>query len=152
MQRAQLITSCGQNVISSSPTPIGFRRKDWTEEQWGHYIWNGECSVEKGKTGGVKWVFRKEGENPYQVGLADVTRTAKGVTLMVWGCFWGSTLGYLHLLLVGHNNSERYVEILEVYLPLVKEDMAAAGTSTPVFMQDNSPIHNSYYSLGWLSR
>ncbi|RPB20933.1 hypothetical protein L211DRAFT_841251 [Terfezia boudieri ATCC MYA-4762] len=37
-----------------------------------------------------------------------------------------------------------------VSLPLVKEDMAAAGISTPVFMQDNSPIHNSYYSLGWL--
>ncbi|RPB29645.1 hypothetical protein L211DRAFT_832355, partial [Terfezia boudieri ATCC MYA-4762] len=69
---------------------------------------------------------------------------------MVWGCFWGSTLGYLHPLLVEHNNSERYVEISEVYLPLVKEDMAEAGISTPVFMQDNSPIHNSYYSLGWL--
>ncbi|KAF8421776.1 hypothetical protein EV426DRAFT_607839 [Tirmania nivea] len=24
--------------------------------------------------------------------------------------------------------------------------MAAAGISTPVFMQDNSPIHNSYYN------
>ncbi|RPB27351.1 hypothetical protein L211DRAFT_779408, partial [Terfezia boudieri ATCC MYA-4762] len=49
-------------------------RKDWTEERWGHYIWSDECSVQKGKTEGVKWVFRKEGENPYPVGLADRTK------------------------------------------------------------------------------
>ena len=36
------------------------------------------------------------------------------------------------------------MEILEEYLPQVKADMEAAGVSNPVFMQDNSPIHNYY--------
>jgi len=44
----------------------------------------------------------------------------------------------------GQNNSERYVEILEEFLPQVKADMETAGVSNSVFMQDNSPIHNSY--------
>ena len=39
------------------------------------------------------------------------------------------------------------MEILEEYLPQVKADMKAAGVSNPVFMQDNSPIHNSYRAL-----
>jgi len=42
------------------------------------------------------------------------------------------------------------VEILEEYLPQVKADMEATGVSNPVFMQDNSPIHNSYRALIWL--
>ena len=69
---------------------------------------------------------------------------------MVWGCFWGSTLGYLYPLLVGRNNSECYIEILEAYLPLVQEDMAAAGINTPIFMQDNSSIHSSHLTSAWL--
>jgi len=46
------------------------------------------------------------------------------------------------------NNAERYVEILGE--SQVKADMEAAGVSNPVFMQDNSPIHNSYHALIWL--
>ena len=69
---------------------------------------------------------------------------------MVWGCFWGASLGYLYAMIEGRNNAKRYVEILEEYLPQVKADMEAAGISNPVFMQDNSPIHNSYRALIWL--
>jgi len=50
----------------------------------------------------------------------------------------------------GRNNWERYVEILEEFLPQVKADMEATGVSNSVFMQDNSPIHNSYRALIWL--
>ena len=32
----------------------------------------------------------------------------------------------------------------------VKEDMEAAGISNPVFMQDNSSVHDSYRALIWL--
>ena len=69
---------------------------------------------------------------------------------MVWGCFWGATLGYPHAIIEGQNNAERYVEIFEEFLPQVKEDMGEAGISNPVFMQDNSSIHNSYRALIWL--
>ena len=70
---------------------------------------------------------------------------------MVWGCFCGTTLGYLYPIIEGQNNAERYVEILEELLPQVKADsMEVAGISNSVFMQDNSPIHNSYRALIWL--
>ena len=42
------------------------------------------------------------------------------------------------------------MEILEEFLLQVKADMEAAGLSNSVFMQDNSPIHNSYRALIWL--
>ena len=50
-------------------------------------------------------------------------------------------------MLVGRNNSKHYIE---AFLPLVKEDMAAAGIYNPIFMQDNSSTHNSYATQGWL--
>ena len=40
------------------------KRRDWTEEQWLNYIWSNECSVERGRTGTVKWVFRHQSEDP----------------------------------------------------------------------------------------
>ena len=42
------------------------------------------------------------------------------------------------------------MEILEEFLPQVKEDMEAAGISNPVFMQDSSSVHDSYRALIWL--
>jgi hypothetical protein len=50
------------------------KRRDWTEEQWLNYIWSDECSVEKGSTGTVKWVWRHESEDSNMVGLADGTK------------------------------------------------------------------------------
>ena len=48
-------------------------------------------------------------------------------------------------MIEGRNNAERYVEILEEFLPQVKADMEAAGISNPVFTQDNP-----YRALIWL--
>ena len=53
-------------------------------------------------------------------------------------------------MIEGGNNVERYVEILEGYWPQLKADMGAAGVSNLVFMEDNSPIYNSYRALIWL--
>jgi len=61
----------------------------------------------------------------------------------------GYTWISLHMI-HGRNNAEHYVEILEDLLTQVKADMEATGISNPVFMQDNSPIHNSYRALIWL--
>ena len=42
------------------------------------------------------------------------------------------------------------MEILEEFLPQVKEGMEAAGISNLIFMQDNSSVHNSYRAVIWL--
>ena len=92
---------------------------------------------------------------------------AKQVIVTVWGCFWGTTLGYLYAMIEG--SVTRLIEgryrcgalcgILEQSLPQVTADMGTAGISNPAFMQetqapsqegDNSPIRNSYRALIWL--
>ena len=49
-------------------------RKDWTVEQWKKYIWSDECSVERSKGGGAKWVWRKKGEDRYEAEAVDPCR------------------------------------------------------------------------------
>jgi len=68
---------------------------------------------------------------------------------MVWGCFYGSTLGYLWPLLEGRNNAIQYVEILEHVLPDVRMELSEMGIDDPVFMQDNSSIHTSKLARAW---
>ena len=72
-------------------------------------------------------------------------RTGQQVSLMIWDAF-GSALRYLYPL--GRNNSEQYIEILEAFLPLVKDGMKAANTSNPVFMQDNSSTTHTLLKAG----
>jgi len=68
---------------------------------------------------------------------------------MVWGCFYGSTIGYLWPLLEGRNNAIKYVEILEYTLSDVRMELSEMGIDDPVFMQDNSPIHISKLARAW---
>jgi len=47
---------------------------DWTVEQWRKYIWADECSVERSKEAGAKWVLRKRGEDRYEAEAVDPCR------------------------------------------------------------------------------
>ena len=69
---------------------------------------------------------------------------------MVWGCFYGSTLGYLWPLEDGRNNSQKYIEILTHVLPDVRLELSETlGIDDPIFMQDNSSIHTSRVVRQW---
>ena len=69
---------------------------------------------------------------------------------MVWGCFYGSTLGYLWTLEEGRNNAKKYVEILTHVLPDVRLELSETlGIDDPIFMQDNSSIHTSHLACQW---
>jgi len=43
-------------------------------EQWRKYIWSDECSVERSKGAGAKWVWRKRGEDRYEAEAVDPCR------------------------------------------------------------------------------
>ena len=49
-------------------------RKDWTLDQWKRFIWSYECSVERSKGAGAKWVWRTRGEDRYTVEAVDPCR------------------------------------------------------------------------------
>ena len=49
-------------------------RKDWTLDHWKKFIWSDECSVERSKGGGAKWVWRKEGDDPFAVDVVNPCR------------------------------------------------------------------------------
>ena len=68
---------------------------------------------------------------------------------MVWGCFYGSTLGYLWTLEEGRNNAQKYVEILTHVLPDIRLELSEMGIDDPIFMQDNSSIHTSHLARQW---
>ena len=68
--------------------------KDWTAEDFEKVIWSDECSVEKSKDPRQQWVFREPGEQ----WLADCVHPKekdKGISLVVWGYFWGKRKGSL---------------------------------------------------------
>ena len=77
-------------------------------------IWSDECSVEKSKDQRQQWVF---GE-PSEKWLADcihLKEKDKGISLMVWGCFWGKRQ-YPLVPIAQNINKTRYVRLLRRYL------------------------------------
>jgi len=70
---------------------------------------------------------------------------------MVWGCFYGSTLGYLETLDEGWNTAIKYIEVLSQVLPDVRLELSKTlGIEDPIFMYDNSSIHTSKLVRQWL--
>ena len=50
-----------------------------------NYIWSDECSIEKGRTGTAKWVFKHESEDSNMVALADGTNyISKSMAIFIY--------------------------------------------------------------------
>lgn len=126
-------------------------RKDWTAADFEGVIWSDECSVEKGKTGRTVWVFRSAGE-AYHPDCVQPQRATRDITVMVWGCFWGSHQGGFTALLEGRNNAATYQKILEEHLFRVRESMYQEGILDPVFQHDNSPVHTAKRIVAFLEK
>jgi transposase len=119
----------------------GLQHKDWTHEQWEGVIWSDECSVEKSDSGWQMWVFRQSPEKWFKDCIAP-KRKGKGISLMVWGCFWGRNRGTFCPLIVKSVNKSVYVKLLEyLLLPVLKRVQDTLGDS--IFQQDNAPVHKA---------
>ena len=42
---------------------------------WNAHLWSDEASVERGKWGGVKWIWAKHGDNKYAPEAVDASAT-----------------------------------------------------------------------------
>ncbi|RPB18180.1 hypothetical protein L211DRAFT_797940, partial [Terfezia boudieri ATCC MYA-4762] len=51
-----------------------------TLDQWKRFIWSDECFVEWSKSGGAKWVWRKEGEDPFTAAVVNSSRSVFKIT------------------------------------------------------------------------
>jgi len=115
--------------------------KDWTCEQWEGVIWSDECSVEKSDSGWQMWVFRQPPEKWFKDCIAP-KQNGKGISLMVWGCFWGRNCGTFSPLILKSVNKSVYVMLLKYLLhPVLKCVHDTLGDS--IFHQDNAPVHKA---------
>jgi len=112
--------------------------KDWIHEQWEGVIWSDEYSVEKSDSEWQMWVFRQPPEKWFEDCIAP-KRKGKGMSLMVWGCFWGGNGGTFCTLIVKLVNRGVYVKLLEyLLLPVLKCILDTLGDF--IFWQDNAPV------------
>jgi transposase len=126
--------------------------RDWTAEDFERVIWSDECSVEKSRDPRQQWVFREPGEQ----WLADCIHPKekdKGISLMVWGCFWGKRKGPL-VPITQNINKTRYVRLLRRHLFPVIHQMISFGMQLEdiLFQQDNAPVHKAYSVMEWFER
>jgi transposase len=125
-------------------------RKDWTVEEFEGVIWSDECSVEKSDDARQVWVFRTPTEK-WKTECIAPKKKGKGVSLMVWGCFWGKNRGTFCPLIVKSVNAHVYVKVLEyLVLPVVQRIQNTIGD--PVFQQDNAPVHTAGIVTEWLEQ
>src|SRR5437899_13068990 len=77
----------------------------------------------------------------------------KGISLMVWGCFWGKRKGPL-VPITQNINKTRYVRLLRKYLFPVIHQMISLGIKLEdvLFQQDNASVHKAYSVMDWLER
>ena len=75
----------------------------------------------------------------------------KGISLMVWGCFWGKRKGPL-VPITQNINKTRYIRLLRRCLFPVIDQMLSFSMQDILFQQDNAPVHKAYNVMDWFER
>ena len=75
----------------------------------------------------------------------------KGISLMVWGCFWGKRKSPL-VPITQTINKNRYIRLLRRHLFPVIHQMISFSMQDILFQQDNSPVQRAYNVMEWLER
>ena len=121
---------------------------NWTVEDWEGVIWSDECAVERGRNSRRKWVFRRRDEKWLPECVQPITK-GKGISLMVWGCFWGRNRGTFVPLIVQSVDSWVYLGLLETCVVSILERVRDT-LGDPVFQQDNAKIHTAGIISEWI--
>ena len=122
-------------------------RNNWTVNKWVKYMWSDECSAERGAGKRGTWVFRTPPQK-WNKEMIDTYKKSKDISVMVWGCFWGSGRSELYVLERDFESKKHrysansYLEVLEHQLPI-------CWVPGLVFMQDGAPIHTAYKVHNW---
>ncbi|KAH0605323.1 uncharacterized protein H6S33_004545 [Morchella sextelata] len=122
-------------------------RQHWTADDFEGVVWSDECSVEKSRNPNQLWVFRTLPEK-WVHECIDPKKNGGGVSLMVWGCFWGRNRGTFTPLIVKSVNKYVYLQMLQ-YLLVPVLNRVKDTVDNPRFMQDNAPIHKAHIVTEW---
>lgn len=117
-------------------------RMNWTEEDFCGTLWSDECSVEKSDDAKQIWVFREPSQK-WDTEMIHDKPKGKGVSLMVWGCFWGNTRGTFVPLVVKSVNAVVYKRLLSYCVLPVLEHIQIVTGKPARFQQDNAPVHKA---------
>jgi transposase len=122
-------------------------RRNWTIEEWAIHMWSDECSAERGRGKVTEWCFGYI-KDKWKREYIQTYSKEKGLSVMVWGCFWGAGRSELFILnrdfaskKHGYSTAS-YVEVLDDQLP-------KCWQPGMVFMQDNASIHTSRGTTQW---
>lgn len=121
---------------------------NWTEEEWGKYVWSDECKVEKSKDPRTVWVFAA----PNELWLPECVNPAlKGpdTWLMVWGCIHGGFKGPFTPIIM-NVNGKVYLKLLQHLLPPVYNKVKETYPDA-IFMQDNARPHVHHLVKKWFA-
>ena len=122
-------------------------RKDWTVDEWIKYMWSDECSAERGAGKRGTWVFRTPPQK-WNKEMIDTYKKSKDISVMVWGCFWGSGRSELYVL-ERDFESKKHGYSANSYLEVLEHQLPTCWVPGLVFMQDGAPIHTAYKVRDW---
>ena len=124
-------------------------RRSWKWEEWSKVIWSDECSVERGSGKERAWVFRFPHEK-WTKKMIQPKKKGKGVSVMVWGAFYG--VGeQSNLLWLGRDpDAKRNGYTARSYIGCLEDQLPSMWEPGLLFMQDNAPIHTSRLARAWL--
>ena len=115
--------------------------ENWTAEDFERVIWSDECSVEESDDAHQVWVFRTPFEK-WKTECIAPGKKGKGVSVMVWGCFWGKNRGAFCPFVVKSVNARVHLKLLE-YPALLVMQRINDTIGDAVFQQDNAPVHTA---------
>jgi hypothetical protein len=85
-------------------------------------MWSDKCSAERGSGKERTWVFRTPPQK-WNKEMIDTYKKGKDISVMVWGCFWGSGRSKLYVLSRDFESKKHgysansYIEVLDYQLP-----------------------------------
>ena len=122
--------------------------KDWTIEDWKKVIWSDETKVNRLRSDGREWTWKKLGSLTLD---QHVQKTVKhgGGSLMMWGCMTAQGVGFA-CRIDSTMDAELYTSILRDELIQTLE-YCGLDNNEIVFQHDNDPKHTSHLATQWLS-
>lgn len=126
---------------------FGLRHQHWTVEDWKRVIWSDETKINRLRSDGREWVWKKKADNRLTDKEVQGTMKFGGGSLMFWGCMTAEGIGY-GCRIDGRMDAEVYVSILDDYLlPTIK--YYKLKKNKLIFQQDNDPKHTSNAAREW---
>jgi hypothetical protein len=120
--------------------------KDWTVDDWKRVVWSDETKINRLRSDGRKWVWKKA-EESLSDRLVEGTLKFGGGFLMMWGCMFWEDVGY-GCKIDGRMDADLYTQILEDKL---QESLKYYGKEVAhiIFQQDNDPKHKFKKATQW---